>query len=178
MRNPYFRVWSPAAQPDGYPDRVVLETGYTHKQAVARVTDGRADLLWFGAPLTDVDRLRTRHGSQLHTTPGAVTNYLFLNTTKPPFDNRDARRAVAYGLDRAALTSERDFLSGAVTCQLIPPGFAGYQPYCPFTLGDDEDGKWTGPDLATAKALVRKSGTLGAEVVVNAHDDPALQRGG
>ena len=29
MRNPHFRVWSPAAQPDGYPDRIVLETGYT-----------------------------------------------------------------------------------------------------------------------------------------------------
>ena len=38
VRNPRFRVWSSAAQPDGYPDRVVLETGYTNNEAVARVS--------------------------------------------------------------------------------------------------------------------------------------------
>ncbi len=38
VRNPHFQVWSPAAQPDGNPDRIVLETGYTQKQAVARVS--------------------------------------------------------------------------------------------------------------------------------------------
>ena len=113
VRNPHFRVWSPAAQHDGYPERVVLETGYTDNQAVERVTTDAADLLWFGATLTDLDKLRTRHGSQLHTTPRPVTNMLFLNTTTPPFDNRDARRAVAYGLDRAALTSRGDVPSPA-----------------------------------------------------------------
>ena len=77
-----------------------------------------------------------------------------------------------------ALTGRGDFLSGAVTCQFLPPGFPGYRPYCPFTLGGDGDGKWTGPDIKTAKALVRKSGTLGAEVVVNAHNDPALRAAG
>ena len=50
VRNPHFRVWSPAAQPDGYPDRIVLDTGYTDQQAVARVENGRADMLWLGAP--------------------------------------------------------------------------------------------------------------------------------
>ena len=178
VRNPFFREWSPEAQPGGYPDRVVLETGYTHNQAVARVTDGAADLVWFGASLTDLDRLRTQHGSHLRTTPRAVTNMLFLNVTQPPFDSRDARRAVAYGLDRAALTGQGDFLSGAVTCQFLAPGIAGYERYCPFTLGDNEDGTWTAPDVTTAKALVRKSGTLGTEVVVNAHDDPALSAAG
>jgi len=178
VRNPYFHVWSPAAQPDGYPNRVVLETGYTNNEAVARVTDGHSDLVLFGASLTDLDRLRTRHGSQLLSTPKAVTNMLFLNTTKPPFDDQDARRAVAFGLDRAALTGRGDFLSGAVTCQFLPPGFPGHRKYCPFTRGGDVDRRWTEPDVKTAKALVRKSGTLGAEVVVNAHNDPALRAAG
>ncbi|MDX6231210.1 MAG: hypothetical protein QOH68_161 [Nocardioidaceae bacterium] len=177
VRNPHFRVWS-AAQPDGHPDRVVLETGYTADEAIARVTDGHSDLVWFGATLTDLDKVRTRHGSQLHTSPRAVTNMLFLNTTQPPFDNRDARRAVAYGLDRAALTGRGDFLSGNVTCQFLPPEIAGHKDYCPFTRGESEHGKWTGPDVTTAKALVRTSGTLGAQVVVNAHDDPALRTAG
>ena len=70
-RNPYFREWSRSAQPDGYPDRIVVETGYSQKAAVARVADGRADLLWFEI-LGDADRLRDRFGSQLHTSAGTV----------------------------------------------------------------------------------------------------------
>ena len=109
VRNPHFHVWSSAAQPDGYPDRIVLETGYTNEQVVARLSDGRADISWSGAPQADEDRLRTTHGSKLLlTTPGLNTNYVFLNATKPPFNNRDARRAVAYALDRGALTGDRN----------------------------------------------------------------------
>ena len=164
VRNPHFRVWSSQAQPAGYPDRIVFEAGYSNTKAVARVTDGRADLLWFREPGTDVEGLRNRHGSHLLSAPAAGLNFLFLNSTKPPFDNRDARRAVAYALDRAALTGRGDFLSGPVTCQLIPPDFAGHQPYCPFTSGADDNDEWNGPDLAAARRLVAKSGTRGADV--------------
>ena len=79
VRNPHFRVWSPAAQPAGYPDRIVLDTGYTAKQAVAQVADGRADLV--GVPLADVEGLRTRYSSQLHTTPGSTPSTC---TSTPP----------------------------------------------------------------------------------------------
>ena len=101
MRNPHFHVWSPAAQPAGYPDRIVLDDRLHGQASRRRVVDGRADLSvvrqcrW---PTSTGSR--TRYGSQLHTTPGLGTNYVFLNATKPPFDNRDARRAVAYALDR------------------------------------------------------------------------------
>ena len=70
VRNPHFHVWSPAAQPAGYPDRIVLKTGYTAKQAVAQVADGRADLVFDGVSSADVERLGTRYSSQLHPPPG------------------------------------------------------------------------------------------------------------
>jgi len=179
IRNPRFQAWSPAAQPAGYPDRIVLNTGYTETEATQRVTDGRADLLWPGVPPTELDRLRTRNGRQLHTTAGQTTYLVVLNATKPPFDKRDARRAVAFALDRAALSGGRDAFSGPVTCQLIPPNFAAYRPYCPFTLGDRRGGTWSGPDFATAQDLVKKSGTRGAEVVLVVDDaDPAPQTAG
>jgi peptide/nickel transport system substrate-binding protein len=144
----------------------VLETGFTNGQAVAQVASGRTDLL-SGVFPTDVDRLRTRYGSQLHTTPGIFTQYLYLDANMPPFNNLDARRAVAYAIDRRALTDRSLGRSAPVTCQLIPPDFAGYQPYCPYTVGVGADGHWTAPDLATAQKLVRKSGTHGAKVVVS-----------
>jgi YVTN family beta-propeller protein len=175
VRNPHFHVWSPAAQPDGYPDRIFLETGYTDKEAVARVTDGRADVLWLDHPPPDVDRLRTRYGSRLSTTAGLWINYVFLNANKPPFNNLDARRAVAYGLDRIVLMSDRPPFAGQTTCQLIPPGFAAYRPYCPFTRSAG-DGSWTGPDLAKAQDLVKKSGTRGDKVEVMAFDAPVFRR--
>jgi peptide/nickel transport system substrate-binding protein len=176
VRNPYFHVWSPAAQPAGYPDRIVVETGYTDQEAEARVSAGRADLLWAGVPQTDVDRLQTRYGSQLHSNAGQTTRFVFLDATKPPFNSRDARSAVAYALNRKALTN---LFPGPVTCQILPPDFTAYQPYCPFTLGGGDEGKWIGPDVLTARRLVKKSGTSRAKVVVAApDDDPALRTAG
>jgi peptide/nickel transport system substrate-binding protein len=176
VRNPHFREWSRAAQPDGYPDRIIIDTGYTQQESVARVVDGRADLLWPGVESTDVERLRTRYGSQLHTNAGIFVHYVFLNTTKPPFDSRDARRAVAFALDRGRLA--RGFGGGTITCQLVPPDFAGHRPYCPFTVGRVGQGTWSGPDLAKGRDLVRRSGTRGAAVVVVASEYPTLAKAG
>ena len=172
VRNPYFRQWSAVAQPAGYPDRIVLDTGYDEKAAVARVIDGRADLLWRNAE-NEVERLRTRFSAQLHTSGGPSLQYALLNAKKPPFDDADARRAVAFALDRAAMA--RAF-SGRVTCQLIVPDFPAYKPYCPFTVNADDSEKWKGPDVATARDLVAKSGTYGASVVVVTPDAPPARK--
>jgi peptide/nickel transport system substrate-binding protein len=173
VRNPYFHVWSPIAQPAGYPDRIDLNFVGSDQEAVTEVADGRADVLWNGAPADDVDSLRTRYGAQLHTNPGIGTQYMYLNTTEAPFNSPDARRAVAYALDRQALSSAQNGDVAPVTCQIVPPDFAGYQPYCPFTAGDRAAGKWSFPDLATAKRLVRRSGTLGDKVVLLEYDNRA-----
>jgi peptide/nickel transport system substrate-binding protein len=178
VRNPHFRVWSQAAQPAGYVDRIVLDTGFTEREEVARVTDGRADLLWLGAPASAMEMIRARYGSQLHINSGIYTDFAFLNASKPPFDNLDARRAVAFALDRKALTNDRNGLPARVTCQLLPPNFAAYRPYCPFTVGGGTDGKWAGPDIPKARQLVRKSGTWGAKVVVAAPEAAEWRRAG
>ena len=79
----------PPRNPPATPTGSCSTTGYTEAEAVARVIDGRADLSVTGQAVTDVDRLGTRYGSQLHTTPGLSTEFVFLNTTTPPFDNLD-----------------------------------------------------------------------------------------
>jgi peptide/nickel transport system substrate-binding protein len=90
-----------------------------------------------------------------------------LGRFKPPFNNPAARRALAYALDRQVLATEDGGPSGRVTCQLIPPDFAGYHAYCPFTVNGGRDGQWHAQDLATAQKLVRQSGARGAKVVVS-----------
>jgi peptide/nickel transport system substrate-binding protein len=48
------------------------------------------------------------------------------------------------------------------TCQILPPGFPGYEPYCPYTR--DPGGTWSEADLAEARRLVREAGAVSAHV--------------
>jgi peptide/nickel transport system substrate-binding protein len=172
VRNPRFTEWSAAAQPDGYVDEIDLETGWTAAQVVARVTDGRADAAWPYLDPGEAGVLRATRAAQVHTSVQPTATYVFLNTQVAPFDNRDARRAVAYALDRGDLASGTDaFTSGQVTCQVLPPDFPGYRPYCPYTLGEDTS-HWRAPDLRKALGLVAASHTRGARVTFFYLDDP------
>src|SRR5581483_5190064 len=107
----------------------------------------------------------TQHAAQLRTTPNETTLFLILNTSVPPFDTLKARQAVAFALDRQRL-SDLSVGKGLarVACQTLPPDFGGFEPYCPYTLEPGASGAWSGPDLATARKLVRESGTSGQSV--------------
>ena len=95
------------------------------------------------------------------------STFVFLNTRRPPFSNAKARQAVSYAIDRARVMQLADLGAGqaAVTCQLLPADFPGYQPYCPYTT-PPHDGAWHAPDLATGRRLARESGTTGVPVTV------------
>ena len=169
VRNPFFHEWSRAAQPDGYPDRIDIRIGGTADEAIRDVVDGKADVVRLAQPLTpsQLSRLELRHASQIHSDPRWNLQGLFLNTRVPPFDRLDARRAINLAVDRAAATSAWGGRNVAdPTCQLLPPNFPSYRPYCPYTAGSTKSGKWTAPDLAKAKALVARSGTRGMKVTV------------
>jgi peptide/nickel transport system substrate-binding protein len=171
-RNPRFRQWAQAAQPTGYPDEIVFEIGGTPDDAVRAVIRGEADLFTSSqsqnVPSQDeLAEIKTRYASQVRTNPQASTIGLFLNTRVPPFDRVDVRRAVSYAADRAAAVEAaggRDVAQ--LTCQILPPSFPGYRPYCPYGTPVSPPGPWAGPDLAKARALVAASGTRGMSVNV------------
>jgi peptide/nickel transport system substrate-binding protein len=169
-RNPGFRSWSPSVRPDGYPDAVVVRYRVPAQGAVERVRSGKVGIF-----PNAVERLTTQLGQirrlapeLMRDTPLPDTTWFMLNTRVAPFDNLDARRAVAFAFDRRAAARA---LGGGTrarpTCQLLPPGFAGYRPYCPFTRSGTASGR---PDLAKARRLVERSGTRGAHVVVQSFD--------
>ena len=62
-------------------------------------------------------------------------------------------------------------MTATVTCQLVPPGFAGYERYCPWTVDPAANGNWLGPDLARARALIDEAGVRGTAVTVLGGDD-------
>ena len=165
VRNPRFREWSKAAQPDGYPDRIVA-TPASYGAGVRAAERGTLDLA-FNVPAELQREAETRYASQLHVNPLNGVTYLSLNTKVAPFNDVRARRAVSYAADRAAAVRISARARGAeATCQILPPDFPGYRPYCPYTEGDPRRGVWKAADLTRARALVAASGTLGMPVEV------------
>ena len=169
VRNPFFHEWSPAAQPDGYPDRIDIRIAGTPDDAIRDVVDGKADVVWLSQPWTpsQLSRVDVRYASQLHSDPSWNFQALFLNPRVPPFNKLDVRRAVNLAVDRAAATNAWGGPRFAqITCQMLPPNYPGYSPYCPYTAGPTKSGTWTAPDLAKARALVARSGTRGMKVTL------------
>jgi YVTN family beta-propeller protein len=168
-RNPYFHVFAPDATPDGYPDRFEITLGRDGAQELTAVEQGDADVALPPSPLPAqmVSQLELHYASQLHAESAGNIEYMFLNTSVPPFNNVDARRAVNEAVDRARLV---DILGGpdaaVPTCQVLPPGFPGYQPYCPYGSRSSPAGTANEPDLTEAIDLIRRSGTRGQSVLV------------
>ena len=176
VRNPAFHEWSRAARPDGYPDEILLTVAHGKSAALQDIEQGRLDTaLFFRLAPAQLERLAVRYPDRLRAAPQPSTLLIALNTTRPPFDRLDARRAVAFAIDRDELTG---LLGGPrfarPTCQILPPNFPAYAPYCPFTREPRGDGLWRGPDVEEARRLVASSGTAGATVVVRS--DPAFPR--
>jgi peptide/nickel transport system substrate-binding protein len=174
VRNPFFKVWNPEAQPAGYPDEIVEKYGLQISDEVTQVERGAADEV-FDGDVIPADRLNElnspQYASQVHVNPLTADWYMALNTTTPPFNNPKARQAINFAADRNAYVKIGGGSALAQpTCQILPPNFPGYSPYCPYTSGSDTT-KWHGTDIAKAKALVKASGTAGMKVVVNSAND-------
>jgi hypothetical protein len=171
VRNPHFRVWSQAAQPDGFVDRIEWSFGVEYEAQVETVAAGNADYAVDASQADGLEEILIGYPAQVHTSASAVTFFIVLNTEVPPFDNVDVRRAVNFAADRdrAVEIFGGGALSPLPTCQTIPPNFPGYEPYCPYTLdpGPGGEGSWTAPDLLEAQRLVDRSGTKGMRVVLD-----------
>jgi peptide/nickel transport system substrate-binding protein len=170
-RNPYFKQWSAEAQPDGYPDNIVYTFGLTTEAEVTQIENGQSDWMGDSPPADRLNEIGTKYASQVHINTLFADWYLPMNVNIPPFNNKLARQAVNFAIDRNAAVRILGGPKLAVpACQLLPPGFPGHVDYCPYTKNPGS-GKWTAPDLAKAKQLVKQSGTLGAKVAVVSSDD-------
>ena len=122
-----------------------------------------------GAAVTDLsprelDVLFTRYASQVHTNSQSETHlFYWLNTFTAGFDDLDVQRALNYAVDRRRGARARGWRSprAAQTCQIMPPNFPGYRPYCPYTADAGPGRPWTAPDLLRARRLIARSHTRG-----------------
>jgi peptide/nickel transport system substrate-binding protein len=165
VRNPHFKLWSEDAQPDGYVDEVDYDFGLSDKDQVNAIANGQADWMFGPVPADRLGELGSKYPKQLHISPQTALYYLAMNTRLAPFDNLKVRQAVNLAIDRNALVKTFGGPRLArVTCQVLPPGFSGYEPYCPFTVKPGTS--WSVPDLAKARQLIKESGAAGQKVTL------------
>jgi peptide/nickel transport system substrate-binding protein len=165
VRNPYFHEWSHAAQPDGYPDRIIWRLGASTEAEVSAVERGKGDYTLDGPPPDRLREVQTRFASQLHINPTDELVYLGLNTRARPFTDVRVRRALSYAVDRAKLTRLLGQDSHPI-CQMLPRYVPGHQPYCPYTLNPSTTGSWRAPNMRKALSLIAASGTRGTPITI------------
>src|SRR5215469_5476537 len=174
VRNPHFHVWNAEAQPEGYPNEIIEKYGLQVSDEVTQVQNGSANEVFDGdqIPSDQLSQLNSpKYASQVHVNTLTADWYFALNTRRPPFNNLQARQAINYAANRSAYVKIAGGPSLAVpSCQILPPNYPSYVPYCPFTSGSGTT-TWSGPDLAKARALVKASGTAGMHLVVNGTTD-------
>ena len=104
-------------------------------------------------------RSRRTTPPRLHPSAYPATDVLVIEPNSPLSRDRSARHAIAYAIDRDRLHNVLNSGSSSVpapsTCQLVPPNFPGYRPYCPYKL-----------DRARAQKLVHRSPSYGKPVSV------------
>jgi peptide/nickel transport system substrate-binding protein len=173
VRNPYFHVWSAAAEPSGVPDCIIWTYGASVPEEVKEVEQAKADWVWDFVP--DPAELIAQYPGQVQVNPTLGVAYAWFNVTVAPFNDPRVRQAFNLAANRSQYLAEIGGPeAGTPTCQILPPGIPGYRPYCPFTVDPTSVGNWVGPNLGLARRLVAESGTKGMRVVVWGHqwDEP------
>jgi peptide/nickel transport system substrate-binding protein len=171
VRNPSFHEWSYEAQPDGYPNRIVINAYPSSAAEFHAVEAGKADISWDSTPTgaflpaSVVRQATVRFPDQLKAAPFPLIHYLVLNTTLKPVSNPLVRRAISYAIDRHQAVS---YVAGPPqafpSCQYLPVDFPAYRPYCPSTITPNQAGIYHGPDIAKAQQLIAESGMKGAKI--------------
>ncbi len=168
-RNPHFKLWSADAQPDGYVDEVDYDFGMAEEDQVTAIANNQADWMFDPLPADRLAEVATKHPKQAKISPLTAMFYIPMNVRLAPFDNLKVRQAVNLAFDRAAAVKIYGGNNLATaTCQVLPPGFSGYEPYCPYTK--NPGAKWSAPDMARARQLIKESGTAGQKVTIVASD--------
>ena len=130
-------------------DTFELRLGVTPSNAVALIRRGLADGGFFEVPAGDYARLRLDPvwSRQIDLADGLNTEYLFMNCRIKPFDDVRVRQAVNWALDKRAIFKVWSG-KGEMAGEFLPPAMPGAARL----------GRYMGPDVARARALLREAG--------------------
>lgn len=125
----------------------------------------------YEVPKDQMNFLREKFSEELKVLPYLGTYYYGLNTTKPPFDNIDMRRAFDLALNRSTVTDRVTNAGEIPAFSFVPEGVDGYEPvYLDFKEKDYKE------RIAEAVVLYEKAGygkgkPLEVEILYNTSDN-------
>jgi peptide/nickel transport system substrate-binding protein len=121
-----------------------------------RAQQGATDYAAGGIPPASYAEAAQKYGlnkGQFWVKPQLGVSYLAFNHDRSMFKGANGTalaKAINYAIDRKALLVQSGYLAGKRTDQILPPGMAGFRDANLYPL--------KGPDLATAKKWMAKSG--------------------
>ena len=143
-KNPYYR----GSRPQRW-DVITVEVGMSEQTSYLQVRNGEVDLDLFGLPPAAHTELTKTYGinkSRYFVYPSNSISYFALNTSRGIFRDVKARQAVAYAVNRPALTNLAGLNAGKPNEQILPPGIPGYRDAKIYPLDR--------PNIQKAKALL------------------------
>jgi ABC-type transport system substrate-binding protein len=125
------------------------QIGIQQDQALLLTKQGKLDWSADGLSSTAWGPLFAQYGTKgrARVFSTSVVDYAVMNTTKGPFANLNARKAVEYGLNRKSLVKIRGPRAGSPQCSMLTPAIPGYKKCNTYPLNKQ--------DLAKARSLSR-----------------------
>jgi peptide/nickel transport system substrate-binding protein len=150
--------------PNGNLDKITTVIVTSRMRQAQDVITGDLDYMQDAPPPDIKPEIRAEFSDRYEEHTTSSTYYVFMNVRVPPFDKREVREAVNYGIDKPALAR---LFAGELApgCSFLPPGVPGYDEAldttdCPW--GDPNEP----PDLERARQLIADAGAEGTEVTV------------
>ena len=157
--------------PPGKLDKITIKIVKNAQKQAQDVISGELDYMQDPPPADIKPEVKAKYQDRYEEITTASTYYFFMNNRVPPFDKKEVRDAVNYGIDKPALAR---LFAGEVApgCSFLPPGVPGYDEAL-----DVEDCPWGNPneppDLEKARQLIQDAGEEGTKVTVwGNNDDP------
>jgi peptide/nickel transport system substrate-binding protein len=126
-KNPNYWEKGADGQPLPYLDEVYYKPVPDGTVRVTALKTNTVDILDI-PPAKDVASLKTATDLKTSEIPGLAFLYIYLNPTKPPFDNKALREAVGWAIDRDVINKAVYFNLGTPVQTGIPPSSWAYDP--------------------------------------------------
>lgn len=138
----YDDYWGGKPKVDGVEFRYITEPA----SALTALQNG--EVQWTdNVPPQQIESLGDDDSVELETTPSVDYWYMSMNLARPPFDNRDVRRAISYAIDRDAVAEAAWFGAAQPNETAIPEDSFFHLDYSPFDQ-----------DVDKAKQLLQQAG--------------------
>ena len=125
---------------DGKPylDQITFKY-FTDQKTANNALQGKQVDLVLNVDLADISTLETMAGVEVVSAPSLLTDGCYFNFSRPPFDSVEARRAVAFAIDREAMNKSYAFGAAIPTSDVFPDGYWAADPDLQGTFAHDPD---------------------------------------